>query len=149
MTTKTYFPKSTEIQRGWHQIDADGKVLGRLSTKIADILRGKNKATFSRDIDCGDFVVVTNAAKIVLTGKKLEQKVDFRHSGYPGGDKLTTYDILMATNPERALMLAVKGMLPKNKLADKQIKRLKIYRSNEHPHGAHFVKKAVAGEGQK
>jgi large subunit ribosomal protein L13 len=146
---KTYFPKSNEIVRGWHHIDASGKVLGRLSTHIADVLRGKDKVIFSRDIDCGDFVVVTNAEKIVLTGKKLEQKLDFRHSGYPGGDKYTTYEKLMAEKPERALLLAVKGMLPKNKLADRQITRLKVYRSNEHPHAAQFAKKAVVGEEKK
>lgn len=149
MNTKTYFPKSDEIKRAWHLIDGNGQVLGRLATKVANILRGKDKAMFSRDIDCGDFVVITNASKIVLTGKKLEQKFNFRHSGYPGGDVLTPYSKLMADNPERAVELAVKGMLPKNKLADKQIRRLKVYKTGEHPHGAQFTVKTVAAEEKK
>jgi large subunit ribosomal protein L13 len=149
MNTKTYFPKIDEIKRGWHLIDADGKVLGRLATEVANILRGKDKAIFSNDIDCGDFVVITNAAKVVLTGKKIEQKVAYRHSGYPGGAKFTPYSKLMAEKPEKAVEFAVKGMLPKNKLANRQITRLKVYRSSEHPHSAQFTKKAEAAGEQK
>lgn len=140
MQMKTYLPKIDELKRDWHLIDANGKVLGRLATQVANILRGKNKACFTPHIDCGDFVVVTNAGNIVLTGKKLDQKIDYRHSGYPRGDRYTPYRKLMALNPEKAVFLAVKGMLPKNKLADKQLKRLKVYREPHHPHSAQFVK---------
>jgi large subunit ribosomal protein L13 len=122
-------------------LNADGEVLGRLAVKIADILRGKNKVFYTNHIDCGDFVVVTNAKKIALTGKKLEQKTYFTYSGYPGGAKLTPYSIMMEKSPEKALMAAVKGMLPKNKLADKQIKRLKVFKDDNHNHSAQFAKK--------
>jgi large subunit ribosomal protein L13 len=135
MNMKTYLPKQEEIQRRWHVIDARGKALGRLATQAADILRGKDKPIYSNHVDCGDYVVVTNATKVVLTGKKLEQKIDYRHSGYPRGDRYIPYSKLMTDNPEKAVRLAVKGMLPKNKLADRQIKRLKVYRTAEHPHG--------------
>jgi ribosomal protein L13, bacterial type len=138
-SNKTFLPKTEEIQRKWHLVDARGKVLGRLATHIADVLRGKNKALFTPHVDCGDFVVVTNAGKIVLTGKKLDQKLDFRHSGYPGGDKYTPYRKLIDEHPEKAIELAVKGMLPKNKLADRQLKRLKVYKDDQHPHKAQFA----------
>ncbi len=139
MNKKTYLPKVDGIERKWHLIDADGKVLGRLAVEVADILRGKKKKIYTSHIDCGDFVVITNAAKIVLTGKKLDQKLDFTYSGYPGGAKFKPYSVLMEENPERALMLAVKGMLPKNKLADKQLKRLKVFKGETHEHGAQFA----------
>ena len=131
---KSYLPDVSEMKREWHFIDASGMVLGRLSTKVANILRGKDKPYFTHHLDCGGFVVVTNADKVVLTGKKLEQKIDYRHSGYPGGDKYVPYSKLMVDNPEKALHLAVKGMLQKNKLGSQQIKRLKIYKGNQHPH---------------
>jgi large subunit ribosomal protein L13 len=136
MNYKSYLPKTDEIKREWHFIDAKGKVLGRLATKVADILRGKIKASYTPFFDCGDFVVITNAEKIVLTGKKLEQKIDYRHSGYPGGDRYIPYSQLMADNPEKAVMLAVKGMLQHNKLGRAQLTRLKVYRGAEHPHAA-------------
>ena len=139
MNKKTYLPKVDGIDRKWHLIDADGKVLGRLAVEIADILRGKKKVIYTNHIDCGDFVVVTNASKIMLTGKKLDQKTHFTYSGYPGGKKLTPYSVLMDEQPEKALMLAVKGMLPKNKLADKQLKRLKVFKDANHSHSAQFA----------
>lgn len=139
MNKKTYLPKIDGIERKWHLIDADGQVLGRLAVKIAEILRGKNKVFYTNHIDCGDFVVVTNASKIVLTGKKLDQKMHFTYSGYPGGAKFKPYSVLMEESPEKALMLAVKGMLPKNKLADKQLTRLKVFKDENHTHGAQFA----------
>ncbi|MDR1926908.1 MAG: 50S ribosomal protein L13 [Endomicrobium sp.] len=139
MNKKTYLPKQDIIERKWHLIDADGKILGRLSVEIVELLRGKNKIFYTNHIDCGDFVVVINVSKIVLTGKKLEQKTYFTYSGYPGGVKLTPYSVLMAKSPEKALFAAVKGMLPKNKLADKQISRLKVFKYNEHTHSAQLT----------
>ena len=138
---KTYLPKEGEITRKWHFIDADGQVLGRLAVRVAALLRGKRKAIYTSHIDCGDFVVLTNVSKIVLTGKKLEQKTAFSFSGYPGGAKLTPYSKLMAENPEKAVRIAVKGMLPQNKLADKQMKRLKLFNGAEHTHQAQAVEK--------
>ncbi len=138
---KTYLPKTEEITRKWHFIDADGQVLGRLAVRVAALLRGKRKAIYTSHIDCGDFVVLTNVSKIVLTGKKLEQKTAFSFSGYPGGAKLTPYSKLMAENPEKAVRIAVKGMLPQNKLADKQMKRLKLFKGAEHTHQAQAVVK--------
>lgn len=136
MNKNTYLPKQDMIKRKWHLLNANGKVLGRLAVKIAELLRGKNKVFYTNYIDCGDFVVVTNASKIVLTGKKLDQKTYFTYSGYPGGAKLTPYSVLMANKPEKALIAAVKGMLPKNKLANKQITRLRVFKSDEHKHSA-------------
>lgn len=133
---KTYLPQKEEIKRKWHFIDAEGKVLGRLAVEVSALLRGKGKAIYTSHIDCGDFVVLTNISKIVLTGKKLEQKAAFAFSGYVGGGKLTPYSKLMVENPEKAVRIAVKGMLPQNKLADKQIKRLKLFRGAEHTHQA-------------
>ncbi|GHT05018.1 50S ribosomal protein L13 [Endomicrobiia bacterium] len=139
MNKKTFLPKQDAIERKWHLIDADGKILGRLAVKISELLRGKNKVFYTNHIDCGDFVVVTNASKIVLTGKKLDQKTYFTYSGYPGGAKLTPYSVLMAKSPEKALFVAVKGMLPKNKLADRQITRLKVFKDDKHMHTAQVV----------
>lgn len=139
MNKKTYLPKVDGIDRKWHLIDADGKVLGRLAVEIADILRGKKKVIYTNHIDCGDFVVVTNVSKLVLTGKKLDQKMYFTFSGYPGGAKLTPYGKMMEKAPEKVLMAAVKGMLPKNKLADKQLKRLKVFKDEKHDHSAQFA----------
>ena len=138
MIKKTYLPKEDAIERKWHLIDADGKVLGRLAVQVADLIRGKKKRIYSDSVDCGDFAVVVNASKIILTGKKLEQKTYFTFSGYPGGAKLKPYSVLMQEAPEKALFAAVKGMLPKNKLADKQLKRLKIFRDEKHSHAAQF-----------
>ncbi|MCX5782545.1 MAG: 50S ribosomal protein L13 [Elusimicrobia bacterium] len=139
MDRKTYLAKNTDIKRTWHLIDASGKVLGRLATEAADKLRGKGKPIYTPSVDCGDFVVVTNASKVVLTGKKLEQKFAFHFLGHPGSDRHTPYSVIMEKNPEKAVILAVKGMLPKNKLASRQIKRLKIYKNSSHPHAAQFA----------
>ncbi len=131
---KTYFAKPQEIEKKWYLIDASGKVLGRLATKIATLLLGKRKPFFTPYLDCGDYVIVTNAEKVRLTGKKLKQKIAYRHSGYPRGDKYTPYEKLLKENPERAIYLAVKGMLPKNKLGRKLLTKLKVYQGNVHPH---------------
>jgi len=136
VTVKTFVPKRENIEKKWYLIDASGLVLGRLATKVAELLRGKGKPIFSPRMDTGDYVIIINAGKVLLTGKKLQQKFHFTHSGYPGGAKFTRYDKLLAENPEKAIRLAVKGMLPPNKLADKLITKLKIYRTKEHPHGA-------------
>lgn len=136
MVRRTFLPNPGSIERYWHVIDADGVVLGRLATRIVTLLRGKGKPLFTPAIDCGDFVVVLNAAKVRLTGKKLEQKIDYRHSGYPKGDRYTPYGKLLAEHPERVISLAVKGMLPKNKLRDQMLRRLRVYAGAEHPHSA-------------
>lgn len=133
---KTFLPQKSEIDKKWWLVDADGIVLGRLATKIADILRGKDKPFFTPFFDTGDFVVVINAKKIKLTGKKEEQKKYYRHSGYMGGIKETSFTRIMATHPERVLVHAVKGMLPKNKLNRKILKKLKVYAGAEHKHKA-------------
>ena len=133
---KTFVPKKDEIERKWWLIDADGKILGRLATEISVLLRGKRKATFAPFIDAGDFVVVINAEKLQLTGRKLEQKKYYSHTGYPGGIKEKTLNELMDTNPEEVLRKAVWGMIPKNKLGRKIHKKLKVYRGPNHPHSA-------------
>ncbi len=129
---KTFVPTPAEIDRQWHLVDADGKVLGRLAARIATLLRGKHKPTFSPHQDVGDFVVVVNAAGVRLTGRKLQQKVAYRHSGYPGGLKATTYAVIMQKYPERALTEAVRGMLPKTRQGRQLIKKLKVYRGPQH-----------------
>lgn len=133
---QTYVTKKETIKRKWYLIDAQGCVLGRLATFLADILRGKKKPIFSPNVDCGDYVIVINADKVILTGKKLQEKVSWRHSGYPGGLKLTRYEELMAKNPEKVLKLAVKGMIPNNKLRDRIIKKLKVYKGTDYSQGA-------------
>lgn len=125
-----------EPSRRWRLIDAEGLVLGRLATQIATILRGKDKPTFAPHIDGGDFVVVINASKVRLTGKKLQQKIAYRHSGYPGGLRAVTYERLMQNHPDRAVKAAVRGMLPKNALGRRLLGKLKVYRGPEHPHAA-------------
>ena len=134
--TRTFTPKAGEVQREWLVIDATDVVLGRLASHAAVLLRGKHKATFANHIDSGDFVIVINADKVALTGQKLEKKKAYRHSGYPGGLKSVTYNELLEKNPERAVEKAVRGMLPKNSLGAAQLKKLKVYRGAEHPHGA-------------
>jgi large subunit ribosomal protein L13 len=132
----TYFPHDSQTQRQWHFLDAKGKVLGRLATQIADLLRGKGKPTFTPYLDEGDFVVVLNASQVKLTGNKLEQKVAYSHSLYPGGLKLVPYSRIMSENPEKAISKAVSGMLSKSKLRARMLTRLKIYRDATHPHSA-------------
>ena len=130
----TYSTKSKDIQRQWHIVDASGKVLGRLSSEVAALLKGKHKPIYSPHLDTGDFVVVVNAAKIRLTGKKEKQKVYYRHSGYPGGLKSTSFEGMIATHPSRVIEHAVRGMLPHNRLGRAMIKKLKVYASDTHPH---------------
>ena len=131
---KTYSAKPKEVTRDWYIVDANGMTLGRMATMIATQLTGKNKPMYTAHIDCGDSVVVINAAKIRVTGNKLEDKKYYRHSGYPGGIKETNLATLLERHPTRAVEYAVRGMLPKNRLQDPRMQRLKIYASNEHPH---------------
>ncbi|MBA8816750.1 large subunit ribosomal protein L13 [Microbacterium endophyticum] len=134
--TRTYTPKTGEIQRDWIVIDATDVVLGRLASHAATILRGKHKPTFANHVDVGDFVIVINAGAVALTGQKLEKKKAYRHSGYPGGLKSITYAELLEKNPVRAIEKAVRGMLPKNSLGAQQLSKLKVYAGAEHPHAA-------------
>jgi large subunit ribosomal protein L13 len=133
---RTYSPKPGEIERRWHVIDATDVVLGRLATHAATLLRGKHKPVFAPHVDTGDFVIVVNAGKVALTGNKRQTKVAYRHSGFPGGLKQVSYDALLEKRPERAIELAVKGMLPHNRLGRKLIRKLKVYAGPEHPHEA-------------
>jgi large subunit ribosomal protein L13 len=133
---KSYMARPHEVERKWHLIDAEGQTLGRLATEIARLLRGKNKPQYTPHIDTGDFVVVVNAEKVVVTGRKAEQKVYRRHSGYPGGLKTTTYEQMLERRPTEILRRAVKGMMPKTRLARQQLRKLKIYAGPEHPHAA-------------
>jgi large subunit ribosomal protein L13 len=134
--TRTYSPKASEIQRDWYIIDATDIVLGRLASQVAVLLRGKHKPTFVNHMDTGDFVIIINADKVALTGQKLLQKKAYRHSGYPGGIKAVTYSELLEKNPTRAVEKAIRGMLPKNSLGAAQLRKLKVYTGNEHPHAA-------------
>jgi large subunit ribosomal protein L13 len=133
---KTYSAKPGEIMREWYLVDAEGKTLGRLATQIADTLRGKRKPQYTPHVDTGDFVIVVNAEKIQVTGNKLDQKRYYRHSGYPGGIRSRTLREQLERRPTEVLRVAVKGMLPKNRLARQQITKLKIYAGPEHPHEA-------------
>ena len=135
-TTKTYMAKDPGKERAWLLVDAADKSLGRLAVKIADVLRGKNKATFTPHVDTGVFVVVINAEKVKLTGRKNEQKVYRRYSGYRGGLKEIKASVMRERHPDRLIKLAVRGMLPKNNLSRHAFKRLKVYAGVEHPHGA-------------
>lgn len=128
--------KANEVERKWYVIDAEGKVLGRLASEIASVLRGKRKPIFTPHVDCGDFVIVINADKVVLTGDKLNQKIHAYHTGYPGGRREVVYAEMMAKRPEKVIELAVKGMLPKSRLGRQMIKKLKVYAGSEHPHAA-------------
>jgi large subunit ribosomal protein L13 len=133
---RTYTPKPGQIERAWHVIDATDVVLGRLASQAARLLRGKHKANFTPNMDTGDFVIVINAEKVALTGSKLTQKMAYRHSGYPGGLKAVPYGELMARRPEEAVRKAIRGMLPKNRLARQQLSKLKVYAGPAHPHEA-------------
>lgn len=132
----TYMAKPETVEREWYVIDAEGKALGRLASEVASILRGKHKPVFTPNVDTGDHVIVINAEKVVLTGKKLENKYYYRHSGYAGGIKGTRYDKLMDQKPEFVVYLAVKGMLPHNRLGRVMLKKLRVYRNSQHPHQA-------------
>jgi large subunit ribosomal protein L13 len=133
---KTYVAKPSTIEKKWYVVDAKGQTLGRLATVVADTLRGKRKPIYTPNIDTGDFVVVINADKIVVTGKKPEQKMYYRHSGYPGGLKAEPYGKLLARRPEEIIRRAVRGMLPHNKLGRAQFRKLKVYAGEQHPHEA-------------
>ena len=133
---KTYAVKAGEIQRQWRVIDADGATLGRLSTEVATLLRGKHKATFTPALDTGDPVIVVNAAKIKVTGNKLKDKMYVRHSGYPGGFRSENLERLLARRPEEVIRRAVRGMLPQNRLGEQMIRKLHVYAGSDHPHAA-------------
>jgi large subunit ribosomal protein L13 len=133
---RTFSPKDSDITRQWHVIDATDVVLGRLASHVAVLLRGKHKPIFAPHVDTGDFVVVVNADKIALSGTKLEDKLAYRHSGYPGGLRSVSYGELMEKHPERAVEKAVRGMLPKNTLGRKTLSKLKVYAGPDHPHQA-------------
>jgi large subunit ribosomal protein L13 len=137
---KTYSVKSGDIERQWHVIDASGKTLGRLASEAAIILLGKNKPTFSNNINVGDYVVVINAAKIKVTGKKDTQKMYYRHSNYPGGLVSVKYSDMLKTHPDRVITFAVKGMIPRNRLGRQIMGRLKVYAGEDHPHKAQMGK---------
>ena len=133
---KSYMARPLEVERKWYVVDAEGKHLGRLATEIVRVLRGKNKPQYTPHVDVGDFVVVVNADRVAVTGRKAEQRVYRRHSGYPGGMKETSYEQMLARKPTEVLRKAVYGMMPKTRLARKQFKKLKIYAGPEHPHSA-------------
>ncbi len=133
---KTFMAKAEEVKRKWYVVDAEGKPLGRLASEVAKVLRGKNKPTYTPHVDTGDHVIVLNAEKVVLTGNKLDQKVYRHHTGWPGGLKEITYRRFMATKPEKAVELAIKGMLPHNSLGRAMFRKLKVYKGAEHEHQA-------------
>ena len=133
---KTFMPKAADITRKWYVVDAEGLALGRVASQVANILRGKTKPIYTPNVDTGDYVIVVNASKVVLTGKKLDQKIYYKHSGYVGGLKETKYRKLLAEKPEEALRHAVVGMLPKGPLGRQMAKKLKIYAGAEHEHAA-------------
>lgn len=133
---KTFMANAATIERKWYVVDAEGKTLGRLAVEVAKVLRGKHKPTFTPHVDTGDHVIVINADKVALTGKKLVQKTYFRHSGYVGGTTFVTAGKMLADKPERVLELAIRGMLPKNRLGRQMYRKLQVYRGAEHPHAA-------------
>ncbi len=143
---KTYTAKPGDIQRQWYVVDAEGKTLGRLATEVATLLRGKHKPMYTPTIDCGDFVIVVNAEKIQVTGKKAEQKTYTHHTFWPGGFRQTTFNKLIATKPERILEHAIRGMLPHTKLGRAQYGKLKVYAGAEHPHASQQPKPYTIGK---
>jgi len=143
---KTYLPKNNLDQRKWHVIDADGAVLGRLAAQVADILRGKNKPIYTPHMDAGDFVVVINAEKVRVTGKKETEKEFMSYSGWKGGEKYKTVEQVRATQPEKLILHAVKGMIPKNRLGDALLTKLKVYAGTKHPHAAQLPDLLVAAK---
>ena len=133
---RTFSPKTAEIERAWHVVDARGLVLGRVASEVARVLRGKHKPIFAPHLDTGDFVIVVNAADVVITANKADKKIAYRHSGYPGGLKQRTYGELLAAKPEEVVRRAVKGMLPKGPLGRQMLRKLKVYAGPTHPHDA-------------
>jgi len=144
---KTYSAKSSELKPQWHVIDASGQTLGRLASEVANLLMGKHKPIYSPNLNTGDFVIVINVAKVRVTGKKAQQKIYYRHSGYPGGLRSTTFATMMETHPTRVIEYAVKGMLPKNRLGRGMLRRLRVYPGNTHPHQAQVEKSIEGGAG--
>ena len=134
--SKTYMADNKTIERKWFVIDAEGEILGRLATEVASILRGKHKPSFTPHVDCGDYVIIVNAEKVALTGKKLKNKLYYRHSGYASGLKTRTAAEMLALQPQKVLEQAIKGMLPKNKLGDAMYRKLFVYAGPDHPHQA-------------
>ena len=141
---KTFTPKKEEIKREWLLIDARGKILGRLASQVAGILRGKNKPIYSPHLDTGDEVIIINAKEVMVTGKKREQKIYYHHSGYPGGLKSVNFETLFKNKPEKVLTTAIKGMLPHNKLGRAMLKKLRVYAGPEHPHQAQNPHKSLS-----
>ena len=133
---KTYSPKAEDIDRKWYVVDATGETLGRLASRVAHVLRGKHKPAYSPHLDMGDHVIVVNAKKVAVTGRKEEKKVYYRHTGYPGGIRTTTYREMMEKHPERVILMAVRGMLPRNVLGRRTLKKLRVYPGSEHLHEA-------------
>lgn len=146
---KTYSTKASDVERKWHVIDASGKTLGRLSSQVARLLMGKHKPQYVPYLDTGDYVIVLNASKIAVTGNKAQQKLYYRHSGYPGGLKSITFEKLMQTHPTRVIEHAVKGMLPHNRLGRAMFKKLKVYAGDSHPHQAQVGSAEVTAEGSE
>jgi large subunit ribosomal protein L13 len=138
---KTYSTKPSDIKRDWYIVDAEGQTLGRLATHIATVLKGKHKPIYSPSVDTGDYVVVVNAEKVVATGRKLDDKFYYRHTGYPGGLRKISLRDQLAKHPDRVLLAAVRGMLPHNRLGRAMFKKLKVYAGTDHPHAAHKLKK--------
>jgi large subunit ribosomal protein L13 len=132
----TYSPKPSDIERAWHVVDADGAVLGRLATEVATLLRGKHKPIWAPHVDTGDHVIVVNAAKLAITPRKADQKLYYRHSGYPGGLRQTNLAHMLERDPEKVVRLAVRGMLPKNRLGRSMLRKLRVYAGPTHPHAA-------------
>ena len=133
---KTYTARAEDMEREWFLVNAEGKTLGRLASEIAQVLRGKHKPIYTPHLDCGDYVIVVNAEKVRVTGRKLDQKMYYRHTGYPGGIKSISLRNQLQKHPERVLQAAVRGMLPKNRLGRKMLKKLKVYAGDSHPHKA-------------
>ena len=146
---KTYSTKAKDIERQWHVIDASGRTLGRLATQVATLLTGKHKPMYVPHLDTGDYVIVLNAAKVRVTGKKAKQKNYYRHSGYPGGMRAVTYEDMMAAHPTRVIEHAVKGMLPHNRLGRAMFKKLKVYAGDEHPHQAQVAGAKTTAKGSE
>jgi large subunit ribosomal protein L13 len=146
---KTYSTRAKDVDRQWHVIDASGKTLGRLATQIASLLTGKHKPIYVPYLDTGDYVIVLNAAKVRVTGKKVKQKTYYRHSGYPGGLKAETFEKMLATHPTRVIEHAVKGMLPHNRLGRAMFKKLKVYAGDRHPHQAQVAGMKATAKGSE
>lgn len=144
VTRGTYLAKPGEVERLWVVVDADGQVLGRMATHVARLLMGKHRPTFTPSVDTGDFVIVVNAAKVRLTGSKPDQKYYFRHSGYPGGAKMVPYERMLRDHPDRIITSAVKGMLPKSRLGDRLLHKLKVFPGPDHTHGAQMAGQKAA-----